>query len=54
MTITSFDVVFYTLAFIVPGFIWSGVIGGFVPRRADQKEFVLLRFLTFSCVNYAF
>jgi hypothetical protein len=54
MTITSFDVIFYTLAFIVPGFIWSGVIGGFVPCRADQKEFVLLRFLTFSCVNYAF
>jgi hypothetical protein len=54
MTVTSFDVVFYTLAFIVPGFIWSAVIGGFVPRRADQKEVVLLRFLTFSCMNYAF
>ena len=54
MTVTSFDVVFYALAFIVPGFIWSAVIGGFVPRRADQKEVVFLRFLTFSCMNYAF
>jgi len=41
MTITSFDVIFYTLAFIVPGFIWSGAIGGFVPRRADQDRRIL-------------
>jgi len=52
MTVQSFDVVFYTLAFVVPGFICDSVIAAIVPRRVEQRELRVLRFLTFSAVNY--
>lgn len=53
MTFNSFDVIFYTLAFLVPGFIFYGVRHTAVPRRPETVEFALLRFLAFSCFNYA-
>ncbi|MEW6203008.1 MAG: DUF6338 family protein [bacterium] len=53
MTINEFEIVFYTLAFIVPGFIFYSVIAAFIPQRVEVKEISFLRFLTFSCSNYA-
>jgi hypothetical protein len=53
MTLGSFEVVFYTLAFIVPGFIGYSVLSALVPMRGVSTELSLLRFLTFSCFNYA-
>lgn len=52
MTFANFDVVFYTFAFLVPGFIWDSVMSVMVKRRAVAHEVSLLRFLTLSCINY--
>jgi len=52
MTFDSFEVIFYTLAFVVPGFIFSSVFSILVPVRPD-KEYAIIRFLLFSSVNYA-
>jgi len=53
MTFEAFEAVFYTLAFLVPGFIVDSTLSMLVPRRAQQEKLFLLRFLTFSCFNYA-
>ena len=53
MTFDSIDVVFYTLSFVVPGFIAHSVLLAFVPGRQDRTESLLLRFLTLSAFNYA-
>lgn len=52
MTLDSFDVVFYTAGFLVPGFIWSAVLSMLVPRRASGKELRFLEVLTLSGINY--
>ena len=52
MTISSFEVVFFTIAFLVPGFVWSAVLSTLVPSRAEAAQIRFLRFLTFSCLNY--
>ena len=53
MTIDSLDVVFYTLSFVVPGFIWYSALVTVVPRKTEEKEISFLRYLTLSCLNYA-
>jgi hypothetical protein len=53
MTMNSFDAIFYTLSFVVPGFICYSTMAIFVPRKAEDTELSLLRFLTLSCLNYA-
>lgn len=53
MTITGFDMLFYTVGFVVPGFVWCSMVAMLVPQKSDQSQISLLRFLTFSCVNYA-
>jgi hypothetical protein len=47
------DVAFYTLAFLVPGFIMNLTLSLFSPHRVEDSEVSLLRFLTMSSVNYA-
>ena len=44
---------FYTLAFVVPGFILNNTVSTFVPPKSDQPQGALLRYLHFSCINYA-
>jgi hypothetical protein len=53
MTISGFEALFYTLAFVVPGFLLHSTIAVFVPRKAEQPQLSLLRFLSLSCANYA-
>ena len=53
MTISGFDALFYTLAFLVPGFILQLTLSTFVPQKEEQTDLSLLRFLALSCVNYA-
>lgn len=53
MTLAGSDVLFYTLAFLVPGFIMHLTLSIFVPRRTEQSELSFLRFLALSCMNYA-
>jgi hypothetical protein len=54
MTFTSFDAVFFTTAFLVPGFIWESVLHLFLRRREDRADRAWVRFLTLSAFNYAF
>jgi hypothetical protein len=54
MTLEVFQTVFYTVGFIVPGFILDAVIASLHPSRGPARELAFLRFLTYSCFNYAF
>ncbi len=54
MTLTSLDAVLFTVAFLVPGFVWSGVLSMLVPRKAVPDNVRFLEFLTFSCLNNGF
>jgi len=51
--ITNFNTVFYSLAFLVPGFILHSTISIFTPTRSDYGNITFLRLLTLSCFNYA-
>lgn len=51
MTFTSFDAVYFTAAFLVPGFIWSAILSMLLPRRSVVTNVRFLEFLTFSCIN---
>jgi len=53
IALTSFDAVFYAITFLVPGFVMDLTLSIFVPKRLEDLQFSLLRFLTLSCVNYA-
>ncbi len=52
MTFTTFETVFFTVAFLVPGFVWSSVVSLLVPRRSRAPQLRMLEFLTPSCLNY--
>jgi len=53
MTFDSLDVVFFTLAFLVPGFIIESIVSALLPRKVEDNKLLFLRFLTYSCVNHA-
>ena len=53
MTFNSFDTVFFTVAFLVPGFVWESVLHLFLRRREDRADRVWVRLLTLSALNYA-
>lgn len=48
----SFDMLFYTFAFIVPGFVMFSTFTTFVPKKNDAAKISLIRFLFFSSINY--
>ncbi len=52
MNFTSFDAVFFTAGFLVPGFIWSAVLSMLVPRMSAKPESRVFEFLTLSCINH--
>jgi hypothetical protein len=53
MPFGSLDAVFYTLVFLVPGFIWDWALSIVVPRRPRSHERVWpLRLLTLSAINF--
>lgn len=54
MKLDDFSNVYFVVSVLVPGFIYSSVISAFVPLRAlNEKESVLLRYLTATAFNYA-
>ncbi len=53
MNISSFDTLFYTLAFLVPGFVIDSVFSMFQRRRPERPHLSFLRLLTLSAINYA-
>jgi hypothetical protein len=52
MSFPSFDAVYFTAGFLVPGFIWSGVLTLLLPRRVVGTDVRFLEFLTLSCINH--
>lgn len=52
MTLESFDIFYYTLAFIVPGFVMNMAYSVSVPQKI-AGDTALPRFLYFSCIHYA-
>lgn len=52
MTISGVDALFFTVAFLVPGFVWQAAMSAFVPRKSEDVQLSFLRFLSISCVNY--
>jgi hypothetical protein len=52
MTFNNFDAVFFTVGFLVPGFVWSAVLAMIVPDRTSG-EVRFLGYLTLSCINHA-
>jgi len=44
--------VFFTVGFLVPGFVWSAVLSLLVPSRRAATEIRFLEFLTLSCLNH--
>lgn len=53
MTLDSLNAVFYTLAFVVPGFVMHSVLSLSAPRRDEGAHLSFIRFFTLSCLNYA-
>ncbi len=52
MTFSSFEVVFFTADFLVPGFVWSAVLSMVVPRYTEPPQIRVLEYLTLSCINH--
>ncbi len=53
MLIESFDVVFYTAIFVLPGFIINGIIATFNPTKRISEGVLLLKCLSYSIVHCA-
>lgn len=53
MTFSGFDAALLTLAFLVPGFILIAVFERFCPQADADTQVLFVRYLTFSCFNYA-
>ncbi|MCG2685143.1 MAG: DUF6338 family protein [Planctomycetales bacterium] len=53
MELSSLEAVFYAINFLVPGFIIELMLSALVPRRTEPEKLLLVRFLTFSCLNHA-
>ena len=51
MTISSLQVVLFTLVFVVPGYIVFSIYSFVTTRGSASKELLLLRFLSFSALN---
>jgi hypothetical protein len=53
VTLSDYNTAFYTLAFVVPGFVLHSTMSICLPKREEGAELSFLRFLTLSCLNYA-
>jgi hypothetical protein len=52
LTFNTFNAVIYTVCFLVPGFVIDLTLSRFFYKKSEQVTLILLRFLTFSCLNY--
>lgn len=53
MVFNNYEAVFYTILALVPGFIMNMGYGYLIPLREGQAQLYLIRFIVFSCINYA-
>ncbi|MDT9717443.1 DUF6338 family protein [Paenibacillus sp. ClWae2A] len=54
MIFNNFEAVYYTVLMMVPGFIMNMGYNYILPTREGQAPIYLVRFIVFSCVNFAF
>lgn len=52
MVLQSFEVVFFTAGFLVPGFVWSAVLSMLMPAGTKSRDTRFVEFLTLSCINH--
>ena len=52
-TFSTFNAVIYTVCFLVPGFLMDVTVSRFFYKKSEQVPLILLRFLTFTSLNYA-
>lgn len=52
MTIDGVNALFFTVGFLVPGFVWSAVLSTLLPARQAATEMRFLEFITLSCINH--
>jgi hypothetical protein len=52
-TFSTFNAVIYTVCFLVPGFLMDVTVSRFSDKKSEQVPLILLRFLTFTSLNYA-
>lgn len=52
MTVNSLDVIYYTFAFIVPGYIIDEIIDKISPVKTEKTDIRFLRCLLYSVINY--
>jgi hypothetical protein len=51
-TFSTFNAVIYTVSFLVPGFLIDLTVSRFFYKKSEQVPLLLLRFLTYSCLNH--
>lgn len=52
-TFSTFNAVIYTVCFLVPGFLMDVTVSRFFYKKSEQVSLILLRFLTFTSLNYS-
>ncbi len=52
MAFSSFEAVFFTAAFLVPGFVWSAVLSMLVPSKGVGGQVRFVELLSLSCINH--
>ncbi len=52
MELNSAEAIFYTLCFLVPGFIWRSVLERIIPVRSRKKQNAFLEYFALSSLNF--
>ena len=52
MTIDSMDIVYYSFAFLVPGYIMDEIIGLIIPADKEDVKIKAIKCLMYSIINY--
>ncbi len=53
MTISGFEIAFFTITFLVPGYIFTSVVQGIVPRKPNVHQIEFVRWLAISAACIA-
>lgn len=54
MKLDNLESVILIFAFLMPGFVWSGIYAMLIPRRSESDQIRFMEFFTLSCINNAF
>lgn len=54
MRLENLEAVILIFAFLMPGFVWSGIYAMLIPRRSESDQVRFMEFFTLSCFNNAF